>query len=1004
MHKKEFKTLSKGILHKLTALLLALMLCLLAAVPMASAAQTEVTDYMGYSMLGGGNDPLEIAVESDGEIGVGARYGSFHMNQWYNNGFVVAYQDGEETITVGSEYFMDCDRAFIADSNVLDADARTITTTFYDAEDPEDAALKLVQVVSYTAGEWAYTKTYTLTNVGDTAISAPQFVSGGDTTAWGLDSGYCFLNAPGDVSVSPTQSRDGEIRLKLLSGSGYAGSYNAGRTWAKTYFTPGVNDFAAEGFVDAGLYVGSQFSEASFAPAAVWTTSIEEIYVPPVFSISNLFEKDGNYTAVPGGSYTYPVTLYNSSAAPLTDVILTLDGDKGFVPSVKLPLPAGMAVYEDNAYSITVPANGSLSFDLILTLSDDALPPNQEYSFTLTASYLDGEADARTKVLDCSMRTSAVYGQVKAINHFAATADGVTFDAVLENLYGAEEGDIVAVLYDLESDSTLGSAVIPVTTPPSQTFSVSLPASDALDLTKTYYIQILSPDFDLVPYVFSFTGQSTRPLLSATGTGINSANYYDLSTPDAGPVTLTIAVPGGYTPVDGGWFLLSHPNNSTALLFPVTDGVAGSVGNIFLEHTGPAQFTPDAVGKYIMMGFAELDLGEEYPTGFNAYVSITVVDKGALRTAIDAAPADSDEGLYTPDTWSAMQSALTAAKAVRDQNDAEQSAIDAAATALNSALTALRIDVNNSAVTVDAIPTQPYTGNQIMPSVVVKVNGSVLPAENYTLSYGANTEPGIGTVTITGAGQYTGSRTVSFTIARTSGDITGITLAKEANMYVGQTIALTPRVLAPEGVEYDFLEYTWTSSNPEVASVGNRPSLTGKITGHRAGVAVITARLGDFTASCTVRVSNSVTLRIGYQSAVHNGALTTIDDRGSKPFFMGGRSMVPLRFVSEKMGAKVTYRGDDKPISIKYRDTTIELILKTKTMRVIKGSTVKNLQLEVAAQKQGGRTYCPLRAIGKELGFHIYFQNGTRLIVVNTPEMTKTMIADRLQSGIQLIK
>ena len=58
-----------------------------------------------------------------------------------------------------------------------------------------------------------------------------------------------------------------------------------------------------------------------------------------------------------------------------------------------------------------------------------------------------------------------------------------------------------------------------------------------------------------------------------------------------------------------------------------------------------------------------------------------------------------------------------------------------------------------------------YTGKQIRPSVVLKHGTRVLSAgTHYTVSYGTNKNTGAGTVTITGKGNYSGSRVIRFYI------------------------------------------------------------------------------------------------------------------------------------------------------------------------------------------------------------------------------------------------
>lgn len=69
---------------------------------------------------------------------------------------------------------------------------------------------------------------------------------------------------------------------------------------------------------------------------------------------------------------------------------------------------------------------------------------------------------------------------------------------------------------------------------------------------------------------------------------------------------------------------------------------------------------------------------------------------------------------------------------------------------------------------ISSIPTQVYTGTTIKPEVEVTFEGEPLTeGTHYTLSYGENTEPGTGTVVITGIGaSYMESQTASFTIVK----------------------------------------------------------------------------------------------------------------------------------------------------------------------------------------------------------------------------------------------
>lgn len=74
--------------------------------------------------------------------------------------------------------------------------------------------------------------------------------------------------------------------------------------------------------------------------------------------------------------------------------------------------------------------------------------------------------------------------------------------------------------------------------------------------------------------------------------------------------------------------------------------------------------------------------------------------------------------------------------------------------------------VSISSCSIDSIETQYYTGNAICPEIRLTYNGVKLRQDkDYSLSYTDNTKPGVATVKITGMGNYTGTRTVSYNIS-----------------------------------------------------------------------------------------------------------------------------------------------------------------------------------------------------------------------------------------------
>jgi hypothetical protein len=102
-----------------------------------------------------------------------------------------------------------------------------------------------------------------------------------------------------------------------------------------------------------------------------------------------------------------------------------------------------------------------------------------------------------------------------------------------------------------------------------------------------------------------------------------------------------------------------------------------------------------------------------------------------------------------------------------------------------------------SSTTIDPIANQTFTGSAIAPSVVVKDGNTTLSlTTDYTVAYTNNTNVGISTVTITGAGNYSGTKTQTFTIVAKA--VTTLTIDAIANQtFTGA--ALTPAIVVKDG-------------------------------------------------------------------------------------------------------------------------------------------------------------------------------------------------------------
>lgn len=108
----------------------------------------------------------------------------------------------------------------------------------------------------------------------------------------------------------------------------------------------------------------------------------------------------------------------------------------------------------------------------------------------------------------------------------------------------------------------------------------------------------------------------------------------------------------------------------------------------------------------------------------------------------------------------------------------------------------LGIDIASEEISVEEIVdgSYTYTGNEIMPEVILHYNNSILASSNYTVAYKDNINAGVATIIITGAGNFSGSREVKFNIAkRLISEAISLDLEYDKVMY--KAISYEPKII-----------------------------------------------------------------------------------------------------------------------------------------------------------------------------------------------------------------
>lgn len=93
-------------------------------------------------------------------------------------------------------------------------------------------------------------------------------------------------------------------------------------------------------------------------------------------------------------------------------------------------------------------------------------------------------------------------------------------------------------------------------------------------------------------------------------------------------------------------------------------------------------------------------------------------------------------------------------------------------------------------------------------------------------------------------------------------------------------------------------------------------------------------------------------------------------------------TMVPLRIISEKLGAQVNWSSTAKSVTIQKDEHELMLVMGSKTARV----DGNEIALDVSVETVNGRTMVPLRFVSEQLGLSVVWSSAAKTITLATTE------------------
>lgn len=122
-----------------------------------------------------------------------------------------------------------------------------------------------------------------------------------------------------------------------------------------------------------------------------------------------------------------------------------------------------------------------------------------------------------------------------------------------------------------------------------------------------------------------------------------------------------------------------------------------------------------------------------------------------------------------------------------------------------------------------------------------------------------------------------------------------------------------------------------------------------------------------------------------------NDRLVSFPD--TQPYIDGNsRTMIPVRFVSEALGADVSWDDNTQTAVISLDGTTVKVPVGSKTITVTKGSNTSAVTMDTQAVITDGRTCIPIRFVAEALGAYVGYSNYYNTVEICRETLTKDEI------------
>lgn len=162
------------------------------------------------------------------------------------------------------------------------------------------------------------------------------------------------------------------------------------------------------------------------------------------------------------------------------------------------------------------------------------------------------------------------------------------------------------------------------------------------------------------------------------------------------------------------------------------------------------------------------------------------------------------------------------------------------------------------------------------------------------------------------------------------------------------------------------------------------------ITGASATAANQAAAKNTAVSTATTKTATTVN-KAAVPSVRVNDRLVSFPD--TQPYIDGNsRTMIPVRFVSEALGADVSWEDNTQSAAISLDGTTVKVPVGSETITVTKDGDTSTVTMDTQAVITDGRTCIPIRFIAEALGAYVGYSNYYNTVEICRETLTRDEI------------